>query len=222
MSILEYFKNIYKSIDDKSLENQGLLVFSLKDISVPISQNIFEFFEYRVKSKDEYIDLQIVEALLNDLKTGFQRINHLGICYKVDSKKDETKRLVRLTQDTNYHLYKEPSSDDGDWLFYGDISNINNSLIEFIPHEGKSEDKWINYWLPHIHIDIDTTFLPEKIKEVSQRHIQNSHIPYPININGITYIQRIRLGCIDGINIFLDVSTSNRDNNYRNNWTKLI
>lgn len=222
MKISEYLKQVYNYIDDRTLEDQGLLTIDSKAVLTPLVKNIYDLFEYRVKSKDEYIQLDIVEELIRDFKVGFQRINHFGLCYKVNSKKEEVDRLSQLVSDTKFHLYQEPSSDDGDWIFYGDISNINNSLIEFIPHEGKSEDKWINYWLPHIHLDIDTNFKPDEIKGISQKHINNVHIPYSININRITYIQRIRLGCIEGINLFLDVSTCNRDNKYRNSWTKLI
>ncbi|HEX6462670.1 MAG TPA: hypothetical protein VFZ58_05410 [Candidatus Saccharimonadales bacterium] len=180
-------------------------------------------FSYRSKRRDEFRSASVVGGIINKVKaTGrFQGINHIGFCYKVSSQTIEAKRLIDIANNAGSHIYREPSSDDGDWLFVGDISGPKNSILEFIPHEGETDDKWIDYWLPHIQFDVDTGLSPTEIESIIKEFIDDPEVPYSIQIDDITYIQRVNLGCIDGVNIFLDLATNNRNPAYRKTWTKL-
>lgn len=75
--------------------------------------------------------------------------------------------------------------------------------------------------IPHIQFDIDTGLSPNEIEILVKRFINKPFTPFSINIDGITYIQRVNLGCIEGVNVMLDLSTHHRDVNYRKSWDKL-
>lgn len=162
-------------------------------------------------------------SLIAKIKTNgnLKGINHIGFCYKVASKQAEVKRLLDIAKAKNIPLYQEPSIDDGDWLFAGDITDITNPLLELIPHEGNTDDKWIDYWLPHIQFDIDTSLSTEEVEVIVKELINDPGVPYSIQIDGITYIQRVHLGSVEGVNIFLDIATNNRDPTYRRQWKRL-
>lgn len=86
-------------------------------------------------------------------------------------------------------------------------------MIELIPVE-KTDNTWVDYWLPHIQIDIDTKLITQDIENRVNLVFAHTLKPYPITIDGTVYIVRNHLGRIDGVNIFLDVATRSRDVKY--------
>lgn len=150
------------------------------------------------------------------------RINHLGICYKVPTIQAEIRRINDKCSQLKVPAFQEPSIDLGAWLFIGSIDNdISATMLEMIPHEGKVAEPYMEYWLPHIHFDIDVSLTREEVLKIIRKYISNPLIPYEIQIDGIVYTQRIHVGCIDGINIFLDISNTNRIIEYRRTWKRL-
>ena len=77
------------------------------------------------------------------------------------------------------------------------------------------------YWLPHIQIDIDTKLLSSQIEKLVINIYGRK--PFPIVIDGKKYIMRLRLGRIDGVNLFLDLATHLRDVDYLKHaiWKKV-
>ena len=224
MTLIEQIESIYQLLGDNRIEKVGL--FSLKDgkLATPLADDtLSSLFAYRSKRPDEIIEHSLIEKLIAAIKVteGFKGINHVGFCYKVSSKEAEIKRITHEASNKGQHVYQEPSSDDAAWLFVGDISEITNPLLELLPHEGQTNDKWVDYYLPHIQFDIDTRLSPDEIKTLVKKFINKPFTPYSIQIDGITYIQRVNLGCIEGVNLMLDISTNNRDINYRKSWSEL-
>lgn len=190
----------------------------------PLSEDTLSLFGYRATLPDEFRSQSLIQNLINDIRASgnYKGINHIGFCYKVASKGAEAKRLIDVAKSSNTPIYREPSNDEGDWLFVGDFSDdITNPVLEIIPHEGNTNDKWADYWLPHIQFDIDTGLSPDEIKAIVRKYISDRFVPYSIQIDGITYIQRVRLGCVEGVNIYLDLATNNRNPNYRMSWDRL-
>jgi hypothetical protein len=215
---------IYKLLNDDRISELGLFEINGSKIATPISGDVLALFSYRSALPDEFRDLPLIENLIQDIKAGggYTGINHIGFCYKVASKTTEAQRLIEAAKSKNVPIYREPSNDDGDWLFVGDFSDdITNPILEFIPHEGATNDKWADYWLPHIQFDVDTGLSPDEIKTIVRKYIIDRFVPFSIQIDGITYIQRVRLGCVEGVNIYLDLATNNRDPNYRKSWDRL-
>lgn len=223
MKLLEQIRTIYQLLDDDRIQELGLLQIDDTSLASPITSDMLSLFSYRTNRPNKFREQGIVEDLITTIKANgnFKGINHVGFCYKVLSKEAEVKRLIDISKDKNIPIHQEPSIDDGDWLFVGDITEITNPLIELIPHEGKTKDQWIDYWLPHIQFDIDTALSPEGIKAIVREFIREPGVPYSIQIDGITYIQRVHLGTVEGVNIFLDIATNNRDINYRHQWKHL-
>lgn len=83
-------------------------------------------------------------------------------------------------------------------------------MIELLPVE-KTSDQWKDYWLPHVQIDIDTTLTEKEIIPVVKFFFGDTVTPFSIAIDSVVYIVRNRLGTIDGINIFFDLATKNRN-----------
>lgn len=147
----------------------------------------------------------------NDLIT---RLNHIGLCYLVDSKQEERKRLKSEIMNTKWHLFEEESKDSSDWFFLGDNNNWQDPLIEFVPTE-MTNDEWRDYWLPHFQIDIDTNLSGEEIEQLVNSIFKGKVYPYRLLVvNGYICIIRARLGSVSGINIELDLGTAGRGTQY--------
>lgn len=224
MALIEQIQKIYRLLDDNRLEKLGLFRIEDDELVTPLAEDtLSSLFSYRSKRVEGLIEQSVVKELIDTIRAGenFKGINHIGFCYKVASKENEVKRIVHETSHKGYAVYQEPSNDEAPWLFVGDISEITDPLLELLPHNGSTTDPYVDYWLPHIQFDIDTGLSPEEIETLVKKFIRRPFTPYPIRIDGITYIQRVNLGCIEGVNLMLDLSTNNRDINYRRQWNKL-
>lgn len=104
----------------------------------------------------------------------------------------------------------------------GNINNWQNFLVEFVP-VNKSQEIYDEF-LPHIQIDVDTKLNASEIENLIKKYFGGEVKPYRIAvINGITYIVRLELGILDGVNIFLDLATNSRNVKYhRENFLKKI
>jgi len=223
MTILDRLQDIYSLLADDRIEKLGLFRIENGRLVTPFADNTLALFAYKSKRADTFVEQPVVRGIIDALKAdgAYKGINHIGFCYKVDSKESEVKRITGQVGGKKWSVYRETSSDDAAWIFVGDISEVTNPMLEFLPHEGDDTDRWIDYWLPHVQFDIDTTLSPLEVETLVKKFLDRPFTPYSINIDGVTYIQRVTLGCQDGVNIILDISTNNRDINYRKTWTKL-
>ena len=212
------------SIKINTSGNENLFTLTPNSISIPIPDFYETFVSHKSKLGDHIVDLQLLQKLIEKLnkENKLVRLNHVGFCYKVASIEEEVKRIRSALKEKAVHTYEEPSNDSAKWLFFGDTTNWSDPLVELVPLE-KSDDQWIEYWLPHIQIDIDTELSPEEIREHVKSFFGTQIIPYDIVINGTTYIVRCRLGSIEGVNINLDLATRHRNVKYhRENILKEI
>ncbi len=224
MTLIQDIQNIYRLLADDRLESLGLFHIEHDKLVTPIAGDTLSLLAYRSKRANDAIPYSTVKELIDAIKSrdGYRGINHIGFHYKTASKQDAVKEIVKEASDKGYSVYQEPSTDDADWIFVGDLSDVTNPLLEFLPHEGRTDDKWVDYYLPHIQFDIDTGMTPKEIEALVKKIINKPFTPYSIQIDGVTYIQRVNLCCSEGVNLMLDVSTNNRDINYRKNWTRLV
>ncbi len=224
MTLIEQVETIYRLLGDDRIEKLGLFSIEAGKVATPLTDDtISSLFAYRSKRADEVVEQSATEGIITGLKAneGFKGINHIGFHYKAASKEAEVKRITDEASKQGWHVYQEPSIDDAAWVFVGDISRITDPLLEFLPLEGQPTDKWVDYYLPHIQFDIDTRLPPDEIEAIVKKFIRKPFTPYPIKIDGVTYIQRVNLGCLDGVNLMLDISTNRRDIDYRGSWDKL-
>ncbi len=201
--------------DKLVFKNSDLFNFSDTEIITPIGNILPLLLKHKSKLSNQPIKFKLLEQLINELtkNKSIIRLNHIGFCYKVASQEQEKQRLVNLVKQTRFHLYQEKSNDDALWLFIGNLENWEKPLIEMVPVV-KTNDKWVNYWLPHIQIDIDTTLTSQEIEDLITTVYNKTIKPYLFTIDGIVYFVRNRLGCVDRININLDLATNSRNTKF--------
>jgi len=220
--LLDIFKIIpdkvhIKSPDETNIEvtiNDGRSLLSITDsnITFPIVSLQEGLFSNRSNLKDTFVPQKQIENLFEYLSSNdyFTRLNHVGICYAVKSIDDEKKRLMEEVKGTRWHLYEEASSDESTWLFIGDKTHWQDPLLELVLVES-TQDKWKNYWLPHIQIDVDTFLHGDEIKKLIIDTFDGKVQPYPLfETDTFVVIYRARLGVVSGVNINLDLGFEGR------------
>ncbi|OGK62622.1 hypothetical protein A2334_03380 [Candidatus Roizmanbacteria bacterium RIFOXYB2_FULL_38_10] len=205
---------ILESSDKLIFPNNSLFEMSKNKIFTPFGDVLPLLLKYRSPLKNDLIDTQLLEKMIQLLidKQALIRLNHIGFCYAVIDQEKERKRLALLTKKTNFHLYQEKSNDCSLWLFVGDTKNWQDPMLEFLPVASNTKDRWmIHYWLPHIHIDLDTTLTEVEIELMIDKVFGDKIEPYrSVVIDKVTYLVRAYVGTIDGINIHLDFATKRR------------
>lgn len=186
---------------------------SLAFPDIPIPQTVFS---KPSSLSDYFVPNTQIEAFINLLteKDLIIRLNHIGFCYLVDSKKQERERLKIIIERSKWKLYQEDSNDLSDWFFLGDKTIWQDPLVEFVPTE-MNHDRWRDYWLPHISIDIDTALTGEEIEELVRKTFAGKVPPYRlIVVNGNICVIRARLGTVSGVNVYFDLGTVSRNTQY--------
>lgn len=155
-------------------------------------------------------ELESFIKLLSD-EGSIIRLNHLGFCYQVDSREEERERLTKEVVSSRWNLYEEESADPSSdsWFFVGDRANWQDPMVEYVPTKG-SNDRWINYWLPHFQIDIDTKLDASQVEERLKDKFGSKIIPVRFKFMEDIYGIRARLGSIAGVNVNLDLGTTGR------------
>ncbi len=210
---LNYYKN--GGVKIKTQDNKTLLTLDQQSITAPVLK-INEMFNYKSPLKDNFVNISRLESFINRLDNNqfLVRLNHIGFCYKVKSQAQEREKIKREVSKTLWHLYEMESNDAGLWLFIGNNSYWQDPMIELLPIE-KTDDRWVNYWLPHIQIDIDTSLPGEKIEQIIKEVFTGKVFPFrSCVIDKVIYSIRARLGIVSGVNIVFDFATKERDVKY--------
>lgn len=212
LNVLKKILSVLSCNDTLVLINTKLFDLSDTEVSTPAGNILPLLLEHKSTLSDHPVNFELLEQLIDILNNNQSiiRLNHIGFCYKVSSQEKEKERLIRLIKQTKFHLYQEKSSDDGLWLFIGDTNKWDDPLIELVPVE-KTKDKWVDYWLPHVHIDIDTALTAREIEKRVSSIFTSTIKPYLITIEGTVYSVRNYLGIINGVNFYLDLATNSRN-----------
>lgn len=200
-----------KRIEILAADKKILLGISQQEIILPFKSQLEVLFKHKSFLEDKFINNDLLTVFIDKLRKieAIKMLNHIGFCYKVDSQKEERERLKKAVAQTNWSLYEMDSTDEGLWLFVGNNKNWQDSLIELLPVES-TKDQYSQYWLPHIHIDINTGSTTEEIEKFTNEVFKGEIKPYPLSI----YSVRLRLGVIGGINIMLDLGTDKKNTKY--------
>lgn len=190
-----------------------LLKISEDSINSPIKELTMTLSTKLSPLPDQDPDYDLLSQLLRELnsKKAIKELNHIGFCYHVASQPKEKTRLLTELKNSDQKLYEEPSTDQTKWYFLGDAGDFRSPMIEMLPVESDGTT-FIDYWLPHIHIDIDTTLTEDQIESLLYSIYDGDPKPFRITvIDNVVYTVRTRLGIVDGVNIFLDLSTNHRN-----------
>lgn len=213
------FRTLYPAAgsgETLSVRSQGKQLLGLTPDSLDLPLPRYNFFHALSNLPDRMVppgDTEKLARLLSAQKA-IVRLNHVGICYPVLDQDKERERLKEAVPETGFRLYEMESNDAGLWLFMGNRDNWEDPMLELLP-VGKTDDPWASYWLPHIHLDLDTTLSPESLEEAAHTIFGRRLKPlHSCVIDNVVYTVRLRLGAVAGVNIMLDLSTGKRDTRY--------
>ena len=159
--------------------------------------------------EDEFLSPELLSGLLESLGREGQilRLNHVGFCYPVDSMLKHNQEIKEGTSKQGVKLYSLPSNDYSEWLFVGDTSYWREPMLEFLPVPDDTRDREIDYWLPSVHINLDTNVFHRQIHKSINRVLKGMRGINPIVSDGNVVQVRVWLGVISGINLHLDIGT---------------
>jgi len=217
LSLLDSLAKLNLKIGNKCILYSGekeLLAISRKNIQSPFSEIIKKVFEKpsSLIDEDEFLDNRLLSNLLKKIikKSTFIRLNHVCFCYRTKSVNFERKNLIFIASKSHFYPYQEVDSSEGSgslWLLVGNNAEWRDPMLEFLPVENDGNDREIDYWLPHIHIHIDTSIYYEEIIRISNSTLKGLRSINITRVNGFTTKVRIWLGVVSGINIHLDMGT---------------
>jgi hypothetical protein len=180
--------------------------------SVPeISDSIFD---YQSSLADSFVSNEDLQRFVDTIGKSIYALDHMGFCYTAHSQKDELKRIKQAMRGGSFRLYEMTSTDLAKWYFIGDRQNWPDPMIELLPTL-PNDDPELPYWMPHIHIDINTTLSADQLISFMKDIFGNSRSPIQMRDPEYgVYSVRLWLGTVAGINIDLDVSTNVRNMRY--------
>lgn len=169
-----------------------------------------------LKDEDEYLPTEVIEHLISAISKKGQiiRLNHIGFCYPSASLDEEKEEVVSKVGKRRIKAYQMPSNDLSSWWFIGDLINWRDPMLELLPVYEKVEDKEVGYWLPHIHINIDTNLFYEDIKAICNKVLKGARNINPVTYDGQVVQVRVWLGVVLGINLHLDFCTMASNTRY--------
>lgn len=202
---------IDKTVKIQNSLGETLLEINPKEIITPVTDISNSVFEDESPLTDNFVTNENLLKLIGSLneKKVIEHLNHVGFCYKISSQTEELSRIRAVINKTSCHLYEMESNDQAKWYFVGYKNNWQDPLIELLPVP-PNKDKFKDYWLPHIQIDIDTHLSADEIEKLIKNIFEKSRIPIRLGDKRNTYCVRLRLGVIAGVNIQLDIATSAR------------
>lgn len=183
------------------------------DVASVVSSLTDSVFKIRSSLQDSFVSMDDIATLAQRLKTHIKRLDHIGFCYTISSQEDERKRIIEHVSKTAWHLYEMESVDLAKWYFIGDTARWQDPMIELLPVEKPKESpEDFAYWMPHIHIDINTSLSADEIIAICTTVLGGTRTPilYTDPQWG-THCVRIWLGVVAGVNFQLDLSTKVRN-----------
>ncbi len=199
-----------------STSQHELMQITHDDISILGVSFSDKLFNNRSFLKDNLVQNIQIKYIIDQLVSQklFQRINHLGIGYRVASIQEERDFLIARVKETDMHLYEEEAVEGSAWLFIGDRANWQDPMVEIVIVE-HTNDKWPEYWLPHFQIDIDTCLNGDEIENLVREAFAGKVKPFRMIENEeFIMLVRSRLGVVSGVNIFLDLGFEGRMTRY--------
>lgn len=160
---------------------------------------------------DTFVELVDFGLLAQGLAGDIKRLDHIGFCYTVASQEAERERIKKSLGSTRWHLYEMESNDFAKWYLIGDTKRWQDPMIELLPTL-PNRDPGLPYWMPHVHVDINTSLTADEILNITKAVFGGTRKPtlYTDPEWG-THCVRIWLGMVAGVNIELDLSTKIRN-----------
>ena len=197
------------------LGSRSLITLNSQSLLTPLSQKdiLTSFLGSRMNDPDNTEYLTQFSRLISQISPHLLRLNHIGFEYFAESRDEELSRIKTAIQKSEVFLYEEHSNDPNSaWFFVGDTARWQDPLIEIVPVFRK-KGTWAKYWLPQIHLDIDTDLTPEEIFAHIAKQYQGTSVKSfeAVKIEGIVYVVGIWIATSEGINVYLNLATKHRN-----------
>jgi hypothetical protein len=203
--LLDTLKLLYNNAGLTKVDSK-LLSINHKEIRVA-GEPLSSFIKNKSKLKDAVVDKELLMNFVNFLNKESAVLDfcHIGICYLTNNFSEEKERITTLAKRIDEPIYTMKSTDSALWYFLGNKYKL--PQIEFLPTK-YVDDFYLDYWLPHIHLDLFTNLSSQVIKYSTHKIFKGSQRAHPVVVYGRNiYQMRIWLGVVEGINLTLDLKT---------------
>lgn len=229
LGLNKYSRSNHISLDDNNILHIEKLPFSIRENIVLDGFDLdARFMRHKSPLQDDMVNMDKIDALFEKLSElgGNLLLNHIGFCYKETDIKEETARLLEFCRLKKLGLYHETLVGFDPWFFVGDKEDKSSPMLEFLPTTIIPPDweKTKDHWLPQVQIDIDTDLNSADIAQIYNAVFEGKTELFTLfkNNNGVI-LYRLRIGVLDGVNINLDIGTSERNTLwYRNKILKKL
>ena len=214
-------------------KNSGSFAVRIKDeVLVEISNNSIVLAGVDVIAKilptcksniSDSIDTEKIENFFTDIKDFLVRLNHLGVSYSCVNIEAEISEIKRRLNKSNFHLYEEPAdSPNQRWFFVGDLKNWENPCFELVLTESKKP--LFTKWIPHFHIDLDTSLGINELDSLTRKHFKKDFLEWKLDIPNYGVVLAMgKLSNVNGAKVYLGLGTDIRNTKYlREEILKLV
>jgi hypothetical protein len=204
--LLETLKLLYNNTGLTEL-NPKLLSINNKEVRVA-GESLSSLIKHKSRLVDAVVDKKLLIKFIDFLSKESAMLDfcHIGICYLVNSLREEKEKIITLARTMDEPVYTMGSIDTALWYFIGNKHKL--PQIEFLPTKYVN-DYYLDYWLPHIHLDLFTSLSSEVIKYKTHNIFKGSQRAHPTVVYGKKiYQMRVWLGVVEGINLTLDLKTN--------------
>lgn len=150
-------------VDIKISSNRPLLHIMSTALTTPVTQITDRVFYEESPLPDAFISMKDLTKFIDCITKKVKGLDHVGFCYMTRSQEKELVDIKQTLRDL--HLYEMTSNDLAKWYFVGDRSNWKDPMVEFLPTLPNNATD-LPYWMPHIHINIDTLLAATEIEKI--------------------------------------------------------
>lgn len=201
---LAYVRN--GEVDIKLSSGRPVLHITSTVLTTPVTEITNQIFRDKSPLPDTFVSTADLAKLVDRITKRVNGLDHIGFCYTTQSHEKELVNIKQALHDL--HLYEMTSNDLAKWYFVGDRNNWRDPMVELLPTL-LNVDPQLPYYLPHIHINIETTLGWVEIENMMKEIFRDTRLPAKFShpTYGV-YSMRLWLGTVSGVNIMLDIGTN--------------
>lgn len=195
------------------INEESILLLGKKDIEKRI-------FPHKPSSINSVFESNNLDNFFSELNNSILRFNHLGIGYICSGFDEEISKLKKIISGSIFKIYEEDSGDPNQrWFFIGSRKEWEYPLFELVMT--KSSKSFINQWIPHFQIDIDTNLDLKGLERLTSKHLKDNFFNWKLDIPNYGVVLAMgKLANINNTKIYLGLGTKLRDTKLQR--TKLL
>lgn len=213
LSKVDSLKKVIKKINKKMTISEFIVIDenSIRVFDIELGNKI----NINDSLKTDFRDIEKFDKFIHKVFPNIIRLNHVGISYYCLSIKEEM-MFYKKRLGTN-PLYEETSGNTySRWFFLGEISKWENPLFEIVLNKGNTE--YINEWIPHFQIDLDTNLQFNEIKKITNEIYGENFIKWSLDVPNFGVVLCMgRIFEVGNTKMYLGIGTNLRNTRYHRN-----